>query len=596
MTERITAVEMQAFRGIGEPFTLDLGDGRSCVILGDNGTGKSSIADAVEWYFTGRIEFLTREGRGGAIRHSGAADELDTKVTVTTGGPLEGAITESAPSSPMVREIGRSELFLLRGRTLADFIDKTKGEKWQVLSELLGLDAIDRLRLDLQTARNDLSGQVESARLELAQREAALHQWVGEVSEGSILEAIKAKCGAASIDEPLTLEGALDPEWRETITSEGSGDRRAAALRTALDELLGAAATATSLDPIDAWNQFLAEGQRDQLPLTLYRAADSLIGSGKAQDGICPLCHQPFSLVALSERLKSELLHLGEEARALETAKQAARQFTTNLHNARSIRTRLVERLSQQGLTLPMPPEGHDEDLHRHIDESSPMERSPVEQYCEELASWDIAASEAVESAIPRPDTERGQVLVDLGALLTSAEAWHLAVGEHEAKKAASNLADRLFRGYQERQVQSFTQIIGEISRRVAEIYDALHPEGGLGAVAIETVGEKGAELAVEFHGRRELPPHRVLSESHLNSLGIALFLAMAETFNERLHFLILDDVINSFDREHRGRLADLLVSSFSDRQLVVLTHDQQFFTRLRLLAPSWETHLLVLQ
>ena len=79
-----------------------------------------------------------------------------------------------------------------------------------------------------------------------------------------------------------------------------------------------------------------------------------------------------------------------------------------------------------------------------------------------------------------------------------------------------------------------------------------------------------------------------MLSESHLNSLAIALFLAMAEDFNEQLGFLLLDDVINSFDVEHRGRLAELLADGFSDWQIIVLTHDQQFFEHLSRRAPSW--------
>jgi len=66
------------------------------------------------------------------------------------------------------------------------------------------------------------------------------------------------------------------------------------------------------------------------------------------------------------------------------------------------------------------------------------------------------------------------------------------------------------------------------------------------------------------------------------------VFLAMAASFNERLGFLILDDVINSFDVEHRGRLAELLADGFSDWQLIVLTHDQQFFEHLSRRAPSW--------
>jgi hypothetical protein len=49
----------------------------------------------------------------------------------------------------------------------------------------------------------------------------------------------------------------------------------------------------------------------------------------------------------------------------------------------------------------------------------------------------------------------------------------------------------------------------------------------------------------------------------------------MAQTFNAQLRFLVLDDVINSFDLEHRGELASLLADKFDDWQLVVLTHDR---------------------
>ena len=106
--------------------------------------------------------------------------------------------------------------------------------------------------------------------------------------------------------------------------------------------------------------------------------------------------------------------------------------------------------------------------------------------------------------------------------------------------------------------------------------------------MSVEPWTAKGIELAIDFYGSRQRPPHGVLSESHLNSLAIALFLAMAESFNQRIGFLLLDDVINSFDVEHRGRLAELLAEGFAEWQLIVLTHDQQFFEHLSRRAPSW--------
>lgn len=73
-----------------------------------------------------------------------------------------------------------------------------------------------------------------------------------------------------------------------------------------------------------------------------------------------------------------------------------------------------------------------------------------------------------------------------------------------------------------------------------------------------------------------------------MNSLGFALFLAMHDTYNEQLGFLVLDDVVNSFDIEHRGAVAKMLAAEYDDHQLVVLTHDHQFYTRLARQTPAW--------
>ena len=588
MTERLTSITMQAFRGIAESFTVDLKGGRSCVVLGDNGTGKSSIADAVEWYFTGQIDLLTKEGRGSAIRHSGAAADLDTKVTVSTDGALGGTITVSARSRKTVRDAGRSELFLLRGRTLAEFIDKTKGEKWQALSELLGFDAIDRMRLDLQRATNELESRAQSAQRDVNQKQSALRSSASVVSEPGILETIRQMCSAAEVPPPDTLDEALRPEWVQRIVPDGSQAQRAAALEVAITQLRTDSEASQPVDPLIEWNRFVSDGEKDQRPLRLYRAADALLKSGYASDDQCPLCGRPITLDELAVRVAGELHGLQSAAEALDTARKAARRFMGSLGDSHSSRADVSRRAREQGVELDNLPSRIDVGFAQRVDAVEEMEDTTAQQYLNDLSGWDKEALASLESQIPPPSTESGQVLVKLGGLVAEARAWRLAVAHHSEASAAFDLANRAFASYGARQLRYVDESVTAISGRVAEIYQFLHPEGGIGAVTIETVGEKGAELAVEFHGHKELPPHRVLSESHLNSLGIALFLAMAETFNESLGFLVLDDVVNSFDREHRGRLAELLVRDFDDTQLVVLTHDELFFRQLSTRAPSW--------
>ena len=70
----------------------------------------------------------------------------------------------------------------------------------------------------------------------------------------------------------------------------------------------------------------------------------------------------------------------------------------------------------------------------------------------------------------------------------------------------------------------------------------------------------------------------KYLSESHLNSLGIALFLASVKLFNKRSNFFVLDDVITSFDIGHRRRLIRLFADQFKDWQIVLLTHESFWF------------------
>jgi ATPase subunit of ABC transporter with duplicated ATPase domains len=189
---------------------------------------------------------------------------------------------------------------------------------------------------------------------------------------------------------------------------------------------------------------------------------------------------------------------------------------------------------------------------------------------------------------MPADASTRQSQLAMLTVICEHIRAWRAAESELARAQRGLDVAERLYDAYQERQKRQLEEMLGSISRRVADIYGELHPGEDLSGITVEPWTAKGLELAVEFHGSKQRPPHGVLSESHLNSLAIALFLAMAQTFNRRLRFLVLDDVINSFDLEHRGELATLLAERFDDWQLVVLTHDRQFFEHLARRAPSW--------
>jgi len=75
------------------------------------------------------------------------------------------------------------------------------------------------------------------------------------------------------------------------------------------------------------------------------------------------------------------------------------------------------------------------------------------------------------------------------------------------------------------------------MSKDISRYYRAMHPREDVDDIKL-TVLEDGVELDYTFHGKRVYPPLKYLSESHLNSLGIAAFLASVRLFNKVNGFL----------------------------------------------------------
>jgi hypothetical protein len=124
--------------------------------------------------------------------------------------------------------------------------------------------------------------------------------------------------------------------------------------------------------------------------------------------------------------------------------------------------------------------------------------------------------------------------------------------------------------------------VLDKISEDVGTYYTALHPNENVDKVRLSVVGEEGIEFEYQFHGKTTYPPMKYLSESHLNSLGICLFLASAKLFNTMTRVLILDDIVTSFDLGHRRRLLRLIKEKFGDWQIVLLTHEHLWFDLIK--------------
>lgn len=589
VSEKLQRLVMRAFRGIPGEMSVEFGRGESTVVYGDNGTGKSTIADALEWYFTGDIELLSHEGRQHAVRYVGGDDDGATSVEVVTTGTLGGTVVFPDERTPDMFHALRRETFLLRGRTLADFINKTKTEKWKALVEILGLDAIEGLREDLQRARNELRKASKISEEEVRVYRRALSSGADTVTEEAVLGNLQEICRLLGVDPPRSLAQVVEPSW---ITA-AAGASAAGSASSDRESLLAGLATLSTPEVdtsvLEAWNALVSSDRARLLPRAgLVREAKRLFDTQSIDAGRCPLCGQKVDERALARRIESALVEMMDASRDLERFRDPVIQQGDDLEAAHGLRLALHQRASAMSLDLPPVPARPATAVQDSVDALAHVEIDAIAKHLAEIKRWDRTAGKLARQASRAESSARDSQLIMLAALCQQIQAWQQAETKNARAARALALAETIFDAYQRKQKEDLGQLLEQISGRVATIYSALHPGEDLDAVSIEPWTAKGVELAIDFYGSRQRPPHGVLSESHLNSLAIALFLAMAGTFNETLGFLILDDVINSFDVEHRGRLAELLADGFSDWQLIVLTHDQQFFEHLSRRAPSW--------
>ena len=92
-----------------------------------------------------------------------------------------------------------------------------------------------------------------------------------------------------------------------------------------------------------------------------------------------------------------------------------------------------------------------------------------------------------------------------------------------------------------------------------------------------------GVDFKVDFHGRGVNPPHALHSEGHQDSMGICLYLALAERLTQGfIDLIILDDVMMSVDAPHRREICNLLANFFKGRQFFITTHDQTWARQLQ--------------
>jgi len=114
--------------------------------------------------------------------------------------------------------------------------------------------------------------------------------------------------------------------------------------------------------------------------------------------------------------------------------------------------------------------------------------------------------------------------------------------------------------------------------------YDILNPDEEIGFFGIREhpSRKRWLEVLAQSYGESMSGP-ACLSESHLNAVGISVYLGQIIESNNPLKFVVIDDPVQSMDEKHSIRFGDVVDQILTEGyQVILLSHQNEIISNLR--------------
>jgi recombinational DNA repair ATPase RecF/uncharacterized Zn finger protein (UPF0148 family) len=589
----LEAIGVRGFRGIGPESALKLRPGPGLtLVIGRNGSGKSSFAEALEVLLTGTsVRWADKGSRfwkeGWRNLHDGVAPQVRARLVAETIGQVEltrswtgeqevddGTTVASGTGKKLTDLAGLGweaavqdfRPFMSHSELASRFEDGPT-VLYRALLKGLGLEAFEGIRECLakaQSARRKQKSEAkdtakllveEARRVQAATPDERIAETIALLAAKEFdLERLGALATGTNPDQ-ASLLALLAHVTREKGPDVAMATQTAEGLRFAAKAMRDLAAQ---------------EAGRSAEVAALLQAALTL--TDKTGDGACPVCDTADVIDAdWRERTAAEVTRLRESAKALQDAQRLQRELERGaqamcgappvwladprLDAAVADPAREAWTAWRDGQRI------EDADaLATHLEQRG----TPLVAALAALAAWaerEIAARQDVWQPIAAklgPWVEgaraaaRGQQQV---ADLKKAEDW--------VKDAIDDLRTERFE---------------PIAAKAREYWGLMRLQSNVDLTAIKLEGTGKAQavgLEVTVDGK-PAGALGVMSQGELNSLALSLFLPRASLPVSPFGFVIVDDPVQAMDPARVEGLARVLDETAKHRQVVVFTHDDR--------------------
>jgi len=377
---RLKQIELSGFRGFKNRTTIPFARGFT-IITGRNGSGKSSICDALEYVLTRRLSRFApsdveggehiddyiwwRNGSHSSTREVKAVFELDDGTTgersatpTSISSTFEERLFYDAASYPPDPLSLLSQTMLIRDESIVKFsTDLPEADRFDFFYRAIGLTDLARIERRANSLLRQLKTESDSLEIEYRKRREAVAQMISEISEArTVASQTTAPDMAAALKRLADLtESPSDAPLRQLVQKSNRAVAEQKQRAQALERLN------TSLSQSVNWRQQLKEleTKRDQVKvevdtarLALEKAADARIDAANRlrtaqartphlsalaqlkeygsrinlQEGRCPLCGSLISPTDFDA-------HLRQIQSSIETQDRVLSDLTTEEAN-----------------------------------------------------------------------------------------------------------------------------------------------------------------------------------------------------------------------------------------------------------------------
>ncbi len=620
---KIKEIRAKCFRGIREEKRLTL-DGKNLLLFGDNGYGKSSFIEALEFALTGNIKRFSEHQALSIKRHATHTRcKLQERLAVVTLSDNKGEYfvdtgEEVNGNSEGVKEFLKAAAdgtFILRRNYLLLFIDVKDSERYQIIRPFLALDEFEKFEQLLK----DVKEESERRLVNLHERIKLLEKQIlssfdlpedNQVNHDTLLEALNESLKLAQLP---AADSWLDisKTWNKLSRSLTETDESAPLLnpieeaRVKLDNYRITLPTEVEIIDLLTKNQKCID-EESKVKSKFY---EDVLTQGKEwikedELKICPLCEQPIDAAALFARIEERLSQNKFVTRARLEANDVTEALRTKLKEGVRTYTIAFGKWKEADLPEKEWPYGVSNMQCNIIldllgEKGRCHAQDALEAACTSYREFDMQnAKKLTDIYLASKQPKEFQAVVRCKSCINDYPELEKLRSDMKSTNTLVVRANQLYDTAVAARKQACTEIFKSIEDSINSIYSYFHPDEAVGgcSLTMKESGRGSTQLVSDYDNRKGEDPRGLYSESHLDTLGLAIFLALRERnyqLDPCLNVIVLDDVLTSVDAPHRERVAEYLLTKISkESQLIITTHNRLWFDWLMHIQKRTNKHM----